>query len=581
MTGSDARRLATLLSLEYERLLQHPAFATEVQRAQRQFFGPMAAAVPSLPQQQRFREWLLLERDSQTLGSQPWLLAAALQDEALFEDSLAGLFLVEQRSGRTAQVRDLQDQQRLDLISEEHDLQQGDMIVGRMYARGDGSLLPSAAVVVFRPGTALAQAFERDLERLELDRRLSQLEIEQLLLVHAARPQLASRHDEPTATAPPQLEHLEAELEKLLHQGGASYSATAISQVLQQAPRLGPAMGELLEQMAFDTRVDLDRVRAVLLQIWNVLHPEYQPGSAATPVPPADEDLGDQLVRTLDDGLAKGRDLDDLFSELEQMAGLDPDEDDGDLEPDGEEVEDWSADDDDDDLDDDDVDDDDPQLAGAGIADLTGPQLVDLDPRNGDLAPLVQEYLWETAQQQTPTARTLQTFVELQQQSPTPHSDLEAITGLDLNRVLLHVYLRSAPKERAGAVHAAFAVLQQFYAWAESTQDFDLKAPLQACQDELVAHVDRLAQFGQQFSTAVGSGGPTPCLMRVEDVGEHGFGVRVDGGDTFWVTADKAASSLLREGDLMLAAILPQGAGRGKLAGMVIALPQQAESLIG
>lgn len=584
MTGSDARRLATLLALEYERMLQQPALAAEVQRARREFFGAMAPAPAGTAQQRRFCEWLLLERASQTLGSEPWLLADSLQDEALFEDSLAGLFLVEGVVGGQTQLRDLQDDNRFDACSEEHNLLPGDLVIGRLYSRGDGSKLPSAAVVVFRPGRTIAAAFERDLERLELQRRLSQQELEQLLQVHGGQPQLQSRQDKEAHVALPQLEHLEAELEQLLQHGGATLGATEITRALQSAPRFGPVAGALLEQLAFDTRVDLDAVRAQLLLLWNVLHPTPEAAAPSVEVTADadDEDLGDRLVRTLDQGLAQGRDLEELFAEIEGMAGIESTDED-DEEPGG----DFGEELDEDDLDDDDRDTADYRMPAmqrrTEVADLTRGELIDLDPSQGDLAVLIQEYLWETSQQRSPAAATLQTLLELQQQNALPHTDLEAITGADLVRLLLHVFLRTEPARRAATVHAAYAAVAAFFAWAETTQEYQLQAPLQGCRDSLVQHVDRLADLGQHLSELASASGKAspPCLMRVEDVGRDGFGVRLDAGDSWWIDADAALLAKLRVGDLLLAAILPQAGGSGKLAGMVVALPQDAEHLIG
>ena len=70
-----------------------------------------------------------------------------------------------------------------------------------------------------------------------------------------------------------------------------------------------------------------------------------------------------------------------------------------------------------------------------------------------------------------------------------------------------------------------------------------------------------------------------PSLLRGEDTGDQGFGVRSDEGSV-WILAPKAAASLVRVGDLLLAALVEKGAGHA-LTGPVVALPPDAESLIG
>jgi len=330
----------------------------------------------------------------------------------------------------------------------------------------------------------------------------------------------------------------------------------------------GEVAGPLLEQLAFDTDVDLDRARRLLVELWEAHHAgsaQAVPAAAAQPEPsddepsddegsddegsdddesepaddgdesaPADgETLGARLLRTLDAGLAQRKDVDELFSELEAMAGIEPE--DGD-------------------------DDDGPPVGEAG-----------------DLGPLVTEFLWETRRGGSETEAVLRLWLGLQQNAALPHLDLEQVTSQDLLRLLLHVYLRAEPQQRAPAARAAFAALREFSAWAEETQEMSLGAALTECEALLLEPIDRLQAAGLRLSGA-GTDAARQQLLRVEDVGEDGFGVRGDEGH-HWLLADCEAAALLRPGDLVLGSLAP--GRRGALRGLVVVLPGCAEALIG
>ncbi len=521
----------------------------ERQRARREFFGGEAAAeaVTSGPAEERFREWFLLERDSEVLGAPLREAFAGRFDDAALEDSLAGVFVVERVRRGEADARDLQGETLLEVRAPADALHEGDVLVGRLFAHPDGGHVPSPAAAVFRQGARLAAAFHADLERLDLDRRLQQHELERLLIARPPRPAAAA---EPAGRP---LEHVEAELEAVLRAGGCDWSIPELSRQLAAAPRLGPALGPMLEQLGFDTVVDLDRARHCLVELWN-LHQADQGGrEGAAPAPSGDdrrppaprpgEALGQQLARTLEEGLAQHDDVEDVFRRLEHMAGIEP-----------EEVEAPEA---------MDADGEPGDNGGAGL---------------GDLQPLTEEYLWERGEAVAGDAATLRLWLQLQQNAAVQRLDLEQVTALDLLRVLLHSYLAAQPGERATAVRAAFAVLQRFYGWAAETQGYELDAALAGCRGGLLDSVQRLQDAGIALSAP--SRGGSPCLMHVENVDDRGFGVRLDSGDGLWVAATGAVTGLLREGDLLLGE-LHREAGRGALAGLVVALPAGAETLVG
>ena len=230
MSRHEARAVEVALAKLATRLDADPRLRAERLLAQRQFFGGTddsgtAEQVPADAAGQRFIEWLLLERESEVLGAPPIDVAPFAAEGQDLVDSKVGVFLVLARDGEVVEAQDLQDDEVLDLAVPAQSLLPGDMLVGRLFDTGGDQWRPSSAAAVFRPGALLAEAFRRDVERLALDRRLQQIELEHLLL---------RRTDQaPSPTAAPldvePLEHLEADLDVLLRASGCPQAAAEIS----------------------------------------------------------------------------------------------------------------------------------------------------------------------------------------------------------------------------------------------------------------------------------------------------------------------------------------------------------------
>jgi len=524
----------------------------ELQRARRQFFGANDPSARDFrgdrpAAELRFAEWFALERESEVLGAVPIDVPKFARDLHLCGGSTAGVWLVRSVVDDDVEAEDLQDGDTVDLDVPRGSLQTGDLVVGRLFPHRDGTFTPSAAAAVFRPGAELAEAFRHDIANVGLDRRLHQIELEHLLLRRAG--QTPSPTADPSRDVPPSdvpLERLEAELATLLEKGSGTFRVETISQELADAERPGQVMGPLLERLAFETSVDLDAARRVMLQIWNARHADD--ATTETPDTPRGETLGEQLVRTLDDGLRKKRDVDDLFAQLERMAGLEP----------------GASDEGDNPFDHEDGDDD--EEADDATA---GP---------GDLGPLVEEYLWETGRGDEPAAAALRVWAELQGNAAVPHTDLETVTSQDLMRLLLHRYLGAAPNARVTAVRGAFDELQRFYEWARREQELELGPVVEQCRGGLVAEVERLQAAGLALSTA-DTGEPAPAIFDVEEVRADGIGVRDDRSGHHWVTMGKASTALLRAGDLLLGTLDTTGRAPS-LRGMVVVLPTDARTLM-
>lgn len=573
MHEHDASEAARTVTAFAGRLAQDPHLAAEMQRARREFFPAghgTGAAVPGAidAAELRFAEWFTLERESEVLGAVPVEVASRSGDAAELADSTAGLWLVHNVTARAVEARDLQDGTSIDLAVPAQALRAGDLVVGRLFATDTGRWTPSTAAAIFRPGEQLAQALLRDLQRLGIERRLQQVELEHLLL-RRPQPQAQelARATEPAPEPAVPLEHLEADLDALLARTGSEHSAAAISQQLALAVRPGPVLGPLLDELAFDTTVDLDVARELLLAIWNAHHggDTHVDATADTAREPSGETLGERLVRTLDEGLAQKRDVGELFAQLERMAGIEP-------EPEA-------------DADDDESDDDDGVGAIAGPRDAEPDDEATTAARDdeataGNLAALVEEYLWETERGATGAATALRLFAGLQDNAALPHRDLEEIDATDVMRLLLHVYLGAPPAERAARVRATFAALGDFYRWAGEVQEMEVGGVLAGCRGALLDQLDRLQAAGDALSTPATTS-LRPGVLVVEEVDKQGFGVRDDDGNDHWLAAPPRALANLQRGDLVLGALGPlDGSKRRALAGLVVVLPADARALM-
>jgi len=562
MTRDEVQRQTECIAKLAEQLSKQPRLQAELQRARREFFGPNLQGAGEDAAEHRFAEWFLIERESETLGAVPITIAPYLAESEPLEGSLVGLFLVEATEDLVT-AKDMQDDQVIEL-AERGTLQVGDLLVGRLYPVSGERWAPSAATPALRPGRELATAFVRDLKGLELDRRLLQIELEHLLLKKHDGKSTGPQRIEPDGGLPelveaPQapLEHLEADLEQLLLGVGCDLPATDISQQLAAAPGPGVVVGPLLDQLAFDTKIDIDQTRRLLLEIWNAHHAgqplstEEETGSKGPP----GETLGESLVRKLDQGLGENDDVEQLFSEIEKIAGVEPDE----------------------------ADDDEDERNTKIVAEVF--PSADEDGDAGDLSPLITEFHWETGvDEEAAQLRALSTWVELQRNAAVPNTDLESIPAADLMRLLLHVFLRSTPTERAKTVRSAFDELREFYEWVFTTQEIDRREVLGECKGALLDHLDRLQDASVALSNDQAPAG-SPGLMQIEEIGKDGFGARDDDGGSHWLLANDTATELLAVGDIVLGGLAaatgdePTSLHR-RLAGLIVVLPIDARSLI-
>lgn len=527
-----------------------PGMHGEVLRAQRQFF---AGAPDYLPQGEahaaahgRFCEWFVLERESEHLGAVPVEVVEGLPDAVrlALRSSVCGLFLVE-ATEPYVRVRDVAGGTNLELHTDAP-LGAGDLVVGRLYPGEVDAMTPSPSAAILRQGAAVAGAVQRDLERAGLARRLTQAELEAVLFRNVG--ELAAAQ---ARRVPP--ERLEARLDSLLREGGdRNHSAADISDALEAA-REGPGsvMGPLLEELAFDTDVDLESMRTTMLELWNehrLRAMEREPATAPpaavqraddtpSPVEADGRGLGAVIAARIERGLAEHEDIEALFADVDNMIGGGEEDDDE---------------------------------AGEGIESAAA----------GDLDALVQEYLWEREVEPGSAAQTtLAAFVEHQTGLPVPGVYLEAIPARELVSFLLRAFLAAAPSERAARVRAAFAALAAFYAWAEDTQAYELTPALDGCRQALVEPLDRLQRASVVLSQPASGATPLPRVLRVQRIDGGEFEVVGSETPPTWIDAPEAAPDL-RADDLLLAAVLSDGRGGLRFAGPVTVLPAAAADLL-
>ena len=297
----------------------------------------------------RHLEWFVLERPSERLQGVPvealadtWSERAdpAARDalEALL-GSRAGVFEVTGvEPGRGVWLRDLLGlgEYPIDEPYASHGLEQGDVVVGRLFPVGESLFQLSPAASCFR-NEELLDALRVDLERLRGQRRgtlrISQAELERMF---------HRKPDEGARDAVGEARTL------LLEAGVAEDVVGEIFATLRAAPNtpdnltpgVGDALAHVLERLAFDSGVDLGAARAALLAAWIEMSspateaPEREARSAGGPERARKPGMdAAEALAEFDRARAEGGDLEELFDQLEHDLGLDAAGDESDLDP--------------------------------------------------------------------------------------------------------------------------------------------------------------------------------------------------------------------------------------------------------
>lgn len=557
-------QLASLLDV----IEAEPGLSSELERAKREFFGPAFAVIdPSAAIEEakavRFSEWFLCERESDVMGAVPAAVAAQRYGNAtawdLLQDSVVGVFLVQSTKKTSAQVREVIDNEVYEVTNLPNPVSVGDVLIGRLFESPDAGsgYLPSAAMSIVGSSPQFAVAYQRDIRNLGANRQLTQAEMEHLLFREEG-----ALGDGEAGEAPPPQEHVEAELDKLLASasGDLTWSATAVSEALREAKDQGGFVQSLLDEFAFESDIDLDQARHLLVTLLASIRAQGAEGplsadEAGTPTEPTvrtspapkprskpfeprkDEKLGETLARRIEEGLAGNEAIEDVFAEVEELFGE--------------------------------------QIEEPGDDDVDGPEAFD----DGDLVPLVQEFFWEV--DPDPAVRAeLERFVAIQSRAPIPRTSVDSIEQDDLLRFLLERWMGHRPSDRVAAVRGAYQTLEAFFEWARNTQELDRSEAMAQARERLVDHGERLETAARALRTDRAAQ-QRPSMFIVVDVAE-GEGVATmrlaDTADEVQVRLADEGGDRLEVEDVIVGEF---DAGSRTFDAMVVVMPTSVAHLLG
>lgn len=334
----DSEDLYELLRRLEEHARSEEGLAREFEASSRRFLGG-AERTGDPAAAERHREFFLLERESERLGTTPILgLSAFLEGEdAELMEALCGshtsLFEVldaEDRPDGLVSVEDLANGRRLELAEARFGgaIEAGDLLVGRVFPYGPNTAFLSAAAARISD-RSLVEAVKRDLGAMRAARprggRLSQIELEELFFRPREQPVRA-------------LEHVEADLSSFLLEAGSELAdVEPLRALATSAETTGAFLGPLLDELAFDTSCDLETARRLALEYWQALQALRTQATSRGASPsrragtPSAEERADAAARAsaveaFERGRAEGKSLDVLFRELESALGLEDDE---------------------------------------------------------------------------------------------------------------------------------------------------------------------------------------------------------------------------------------------------------------
>ena len=450
----------------------------------------------------RHAEWFLLERPSdETGGSQLEVLRDELLEERpeladaldALRGSFAGVFRISGvQPGEGVWVRDLAGlgEYALQEVEGSAALEAGDLLVGRLFPVGDGLHRVSRAAGCFR-NAELASALERDLERVRGERRgvlrLAQSELETMFFGEERRSgeDAARRAREVLVRGGLPAERAEAAVDDLLQRPFDPERLT---------PGTGDALGELLDQLAFETDVDLGAARAALIEAWTGGARNAEGPGARSGAP---QRAAAEALAAFDRGREEGRDLEQLFDELERDLELEPDE----------------------------VDDPDPVPDFPGV-----------------VGAMVVEFLWQTDREHgTELAaryRVLESFARF-------GAEYGVFENLGRRELLGYCTLwlpEQGGLASADEARATLAALRAFCAWASAEQQVELEQAYETFRAGVERSLPRVTE-----ANACREGGPEGGDSRVlayEDGGRardaqgHSVDLRLPAGMADWLAED-------------------------------------------
>lgn len=337
-----------------ERLSSSLAFEHEYRDDLATFGQPTEDAEREHQRTQRHLEAFLLERPSDVVGAVPLERffdgvdddtgAALAQLYASLRASLVGVFLVkvvDEHDG--VLLEDLLGRGQYVLAEAELAplMEPGDLLVGRLFPQSidtDGARttwVASPAAMHLRHG-ALLDALLRDLEvmreRARGPLRMSQRDLE--VMFFSPGIEVSEERRTKPAVDLPTLRKRARDL--MIDAGLPDERVDAYLDALgeHELPKTDLALGGddplgwVLEELAFESDIELDHARRVLAAYWHAATTAGAVGESSAPaadVPEANdaETRAKEALARFDAGRAEGRDLEDLFAELEADLGVD------------------------------------------------------------------------------------------------------------------------------------------------------------------------------------------------------------------------------------------------------------------
>jgi len=480
-----------------------PDVKAEFVRSRAEFFRDEAGALAP-GAELRHLEWFLLERPSASLGGIPaqvwqetWRerFADASPDLATaYLQSLPGAFEVTSVvDSKGLWLRDLFTLGELPVVEPGavHSLAAGDLVVGRLFPAGEEVFLLSSTMAVYRD-PALLSAVRADLERMRRVRR-GVLRVQQLELEHLFHgPGMAP------ASQPPLSEVRARVRGELVQLGLGESAADGVLERIRAAARTANAteVTEILNRLAFDTGIDLTAARLALIEVWSA-----ERGASARA---ATDDEGRDPASALaafDLGRAQGKDLEQLFDELERaldVAEEEPEEDDA--APDF------------------------PGVVGA----------------------IVAEFLWEVEREHGPERAARWSCLEALGTYGREIGVLEELGRTHLLDFSARWILDESGLKDRGEVESLLAALQAFCSWCEEQQDLPLRSAFGETLEELQSSVPRHLALRATLRAGSGSG----AYRVVHSDGRRARLQDRDGTESF-VTLLEEQAAHLRDGDLV------------------------------
>lgn len=456
-------------------------FAHELDQGRLSFFGTTdpesvahAKGESTDPSQAaRFLEWFGLERPHADGGAAPIHafvrggcpgLAQDLQSHARsLCESRVGVYLVKDMDEGGMDLEDAVsgDTLSVQLPAGESSIESGDTLIGRLMPLPGSDQWIASDVTERIPGSALFDSFVEDVEKSKLAlgqdelAPLSQVELEVLLgmaMGKGAPAHVAGDAARLQDALSEMLEGIRPDLPNALEMEAALASAEVPGQVI----------ASLLELMAFETDVDIDQLRRLLLELSHAQHANQtaSPKTGAKTEIPVSE-LGGRLVAELEAGEAKGEDLEQLFARLERMV-------------DGES----SA----------------PETEGP-------PPSIEWKTKDeGNLEALMAEYLWERERIGKPLDREslgrLEAFVRAL--TPIDVREVEEVDEAAMASILVTPWARGEIQE----VQSLMTDLVEWNQWLQSEQDTGFGMGVSDLRQQLIDESRRIANLGTEIAEA-------------------------------------------------------------------------------